>query len=105
MKGKSRGSYGFSLLLRILVWMAGMITLGIFCCLLGYMLLKGLPHLSWDLFSPTYTSENVSLFPALVNTVTITLFSLLLAVPVGILSAVYLVEYAKRETSWSRWWG
>ena len=93
---KSRGGYGLSLLLRILVWAAGMITLGIFCCLLGYMLIKGLPHLSWDLFSPLYTSENVSLFPALINTVTMTLFSLLLAVPVGILSAVYLVEYAKR---------
>ena len=81
---KTRGSYGLSMVLRLLVWAAGMITLGIFCCLVGYMLIKGLPHLSWDLFSPVYTSENVSLFPALVNTVSMTLFSLLLAVPVAL---------------------
>lgn len=96
VSGKSRGGYGLSRLLRILVWAAGMITLGIFCCLLGYLLMKGLPHLSWDLFSLVYTSENVSLLPALINTVSMTLCSLLLAVPVGVLSAVYLVEYAKR---------
>jgi phosphate transport system permease protein len=49
-----------------------------------------------SLFSFTYNSENVSLFPALVNTVTVTLLSLLIAVPLGIFSAIYLVEYAQR---------
>ena len=57
---------------------------------------KGIPHIRLDLFSPDYTSENVSLFPALVNTVWITALSLLIAVPLGIFSAVYLTEYAKR---------
>jgi phosphate transport system permease protein len=59
-------------------------------------LIKGVPHLSLDLFSLKYTSENVSLFPALINTVTMTFFSLLIAVPLGIFSAIYLVEYARR---------
>ena len=62
----------------------------------GYILVKGVPHITLDLFAFKYTSENVSLFPALVNTITMTLVSLLIAVPLGIFAAIYLVEYAKR---------
>jgi phosphate transport system permease protein len=64
--------------------------------LFGYILVKGIPNFSPDLFSPEYTSENVSLFPALVNTVIITLAALLAAVPVGICSAIWLAEYSRR---------
>jgi phosphate transport system permease protein len=60
------------------------------------VLIKGIPHLSFSLFSFSYNSENVSLFPSLINTVTITLLSLIIAVPLGIFSAIYLVEYARR---------
>ena len=59
-------------------------------------MIKGIPNLSLDLFSLEYTSENVSLFPAMVNTVTMTLLSLVISVPLGVFSAIYLVEYAKR---------
>ena len=64
--------------------------------LVGYILIKGVPNLTPSLFSLKYTSENVSLLPALVNTLFMTALSLLFAVPVGIGSAVYLTEYAKR---------
>jgi phosphate transport system permease protein len=64
--------------------------------LFGYILVKGVPSLSLDLFSFKYTSENVSLFPALVNTVVITLAALLAAVPVGICAAIWLAEYSRR---------
>lgn len=82
--------------LRGLVYLAATFTVGILLFLVGYILYKGVPHLKPDLFSFTYNSENVSLFPAMINTVTMTAFSLLLAVPLGIFSAIYLVEYAKR---------
>jgi len=72
------------------------ITVGVFLLLIGYILVKGLPHITLSLFAFEYNSENVSLFPALVNTLTMTLLSLLIAVPLGICSAVYLAEYAKR---------
>lgn len=83
--------------LRMIVYFSAVFTLGTLIFLVGYILFKGLPHLSWDLFSWTYTSENVSLFPALVNTLTMTLLSLLIAAPLGIFSAIYLVEYAKKR--------
>ncbi len=85
-----------SIALRITVYASGLLTVGVLLCLVVYILIKGVPHLSLDLFSLKYTSENVSLFPALINTVTMTLLSLLIAVPLGIFSAIYLVEYAKR---------
>ena len=70
----------------------------IFCLvyIVGFVLLKGVPYLKPSLFALNYTSENVSLFPALVSTVMITVLSLIFAVPLGIFSAIYLVEYARR---------
>ena len=64
--------------------------------LLAYILIKGIPYLTPSLFAWEYNSENVSLMPALVNTVIMTGLSLLIAVPLGIFAAIYLVEYAKR---------
>lgn len=85
-----------SAVLRALVYLAAGLTFGALICLILYILIKGIPNLSLDLFSPTYNTENVSLFPALVNTITMTLLSLVIAVPLGVFSAIYLVEYAKR---------
>lgn len=85
-----------SILLKSAVYTAAAITVTTLIALVVYILIKGVPHLSFDLFSLQYTSENVSLFPALVNTITMTFISLLIAVPLGIFSSLYLVEYAKR---------
>ena len=63
--------------------------------LLVYVLVKGVPNLNADIFSWEYTSDNCSLVPALINTVYMTLLSLLIAGPIGIFAAIYLVEYAK----------
>ena len=85
-----------SLFLRSAVYLAASTTVLALLFIVGYILIKGIPHLSLDLFRLKYTSENVSLFPALVNTITMTLLSLLIAAPLGIFSAIYLVEYARR---------
>ena len=85
-----------SCILRTLVYCAAGITVLTLVFILAYILLKGVPHITPDLFSLEYNSENASLFPALINTVLMTLASLVLAVPLGIFSAVYLVEYARR---------
>lgn len=83
-------------LLRSLVWAAAMLTCAILIMLVAYILIKGVPHLTPSLFSLHYNSQNVSLMPALINTILMTALSLLIAVPLGIFSAVYLVEYAQR---------
>ncbi|HWP52304.1 MAG TPA: phosphate ABC transporter permease PstA [Clostridia bacterium] len=85
-----------SFVLRALVWLATASTTLVFVSIVGYVLIKGVPNLTLSLFSLTYNSENVSLFPALINTIGITALSLLVAVPLGVFSAVYTVEYARR---------
>ena len=81
--------------LRIVVWAAA-ITVGVLVALIAYILIMGIPNLSPKLFEWEYTTENVSMMPAIINTIVMTILSLLLAVPVGIFSAIYLVEYARR---------
>lgn len=82
--------------LKCLVYAAAIFTFAVLIFLIGYILVQGVPNLSIDLFAFEYNSENVSVFPALVNTIIIALVALLIAVPIGIFSAIYLVEYAKR---------
>ena len=85
-----------AILLRILVYFATIVTVGALLFVVGYILYKGIPNLSWKLFEWKYTTENLSLMPALLNTILMTALSLLIAVPLGVFAAIYLVEYAKR---------
>ncbi|MDD4510064.1 MAG: phosphate ABC transporter permease PstA [Oscillospiraceae bacterium] len=85
-----------SFILFLLVNLAAILTAVVVLFLLVYVLVNGIPHLSWDLFSLHYTTENVSLLPAFINTIIMTFLSLLVAAPLGIFAAIYLVEYAKR---------
>lgn len=85
-----------SLVLLLLVVSATVITVSVLLFIIGYILVKGIPNITTDLFAWKYTSENVSLSPAIINTLIIVVLALLIAVPLGIFAAVYLVEYAKR---------
>lgn len=82
--------------LKGLVWFGAIMTIGILAFLVLYILIMGVPNLSLDLFAFKYTTENVSLFPALVNTIIMIAVTLIIAVPLGIGSAIFLEEYAKR---------
>lgn len=85
-----------SLILLILVIGAAVITLAVLIFIIAYILINGVPNLSWSLFQWNYNSENSSMMPAIINTVIMTILALLISVPFGIGAAVYLVEYAKR---------
>ena len=85
-----------SLILLLLVCGAALITMLTLLYLIVYILVKGIPYITPDLFSFTYTSDNVSLMPALISTVVMTIIALVIALPLGIGAAIYSVEYAKR---------
>ena len=85
-----------SFILMILVMLGAVITFAVLLFLIAYILMNGVPHLKPSLFAWEYSSENASVMPALVNTIVMTLLSLLIAVPFGIFSAIFLVEYADR---------
>ena len=85
-----------SLLLRLAVTLSAAVTVFVLVTLVAYILIKGIPNLKPSLFAWEYTTENTSMLPAIINTLTMTVLSLLMAVPVGVCSAIYLVEYAGR---------
>lgn len=87
----------FEYIANIIVGTAAFLTVSALITIVGFILIKGVPYLNPSLFSFKYTSENVSLMPALISTIIMTLLSLLITVPLGIFSAIYLTEYAKRN--------
>ena len=93
---RARGQRYYSWVLKILVWLAALLTAGVILLMVGYILVTGVPNLTLDLFAWTFTTDNQSMMPALVNTVVMTLLTLLIAVPIGVGAAIYMVEYAKR---------
>jgi len=84
------------LLLFLLTWLSIIATAAVLLFVVGYVVINGLPHITPSLFSRQFTIENQSLFPALMGTLMIVGLSLVLAVPLGVFSAIYLVEYARR---------
>ena len=83
-------------LYRAAVYAGAAFSVGVLVLIVGYILIKGVPHLSPELFAWEYNSTNVSMMPAIINTLLMTLLSLLVCVPLGIGAAIYLTEYAKR---------
>lgn len=85
-----------SLALHGIVVLAAALTAAVLLFIIAYILVNGIPNLKPSLFSLTYTSENVSMLPSIVNTLIMAALSLLIAGPLGIFAAIYLVEYAGR---------
>jgi phosphate transport system permease protein len=92
----SRGHKISERTLAAVTWISAIITISVLAYIVCFIFVKGVPYIKPSLFSLTYDSDNVSLMPALISTVIMTLLSLVIAVPLGVLSAIYLTEYAKR---------
>ena len=87
-----------SLIMLILILLAVTITVASMIYLVIYILVNGIPYITQDLFAWKYNTENVSMTPAIINTIIMVFLTLLLAVPIGIAAAIYLVEYSKRNS-------
>ena len=94
MKISTRKIVDFTL--KGLTWLFAAIAFSVLVFIIVHVLIKGIPFLKPSLFEFNYTPDNVSLFPALVTTVLVVALSLLIAVPLGVFAAIYLVEYARR---------
>lgn len=87
-----------SLFFYIIVRLAILTSVATFAFIIGYILYNGVEYLTPSLFEWTYTSENVSMMPAIINTITMVLLSLLIATPIAIFGAVFLEEYANSKS-------
>jgi len=94
---KKRNAYIWTM--RVLMWLAAGITAALMLFLLGYVLIKGLPNISWELLStkPSYLRGTVGILPDILNTLYIILTTLLLVLPLGVGAAIYLTEYATNK--------
>ena len=92
-----RRAYGC--LMNLAMRIAAGLTCALLLFLIGYLLLRGLPNLSWTLLStsPSYLSGNIGILPDLLNTLYIVIATLLLVLPLGVGAAIYLNEYAKNQ--------
>ena len=93
----------YEVLMSFATKISSFVTIGILAFIILFILVKGIPYIKPSLFSLTYNSENVSLMPAVISTVIMTILSLIIAAPLGIFAAVYLVEYAKRGNKAVTW--
>ena len=94
---KSRKGYIFTM--KLLMWLSVGITAALVLFLLGYILVKGIPHITWELLStkPSYIEERIGILPNILNTLYIILATLVFVIPLGVGAAIYLTEYAKNK--------
>ena len=85
--------------MRILMWLAAGITAALTLFLLGYVLIKGIPNISWELLStkPSYLTGRIGILPDILNTVYIIIATLIFVLPLGVGAAIYLTEYASNK--------
>ncbi len=84
-------------ILKGLVYAAALITILSLFFIILFILLKGVSYLNPSMFEWTYNSTNISMMPAIINTFIMVALSLVVAVPLGVLTAVYMIEYANKE--------
>lgn len=95
-KAISGSRRAYILAMRILMGAAAVITAALVLFLIAYVLVKGLPNVSWTLLStaPSYLSDRIGILPDLLNTLYIVIATLLIVLPLGVGAAIYLTEYA-----------
>ena len=95
-KAISGGRRAYILTMRILMGAAVVITAALVLFLIAYVLIKGLPNVSWTLLStaPSYLSDRIGILPDILNTLYIVIATLLIVLPLGVGAAIYLTEYA-----------
>ena len=89
----------YIVLMRGLMVISTALTVALVLFLMGYVLVKGLPNISWELLStkPSYITERIGILPDMLNTVYIVLATLVIVLPLGVGAAIYLTEYAKNK--------
>ncbi|WP_333637859.1 phosphate ABC transporter permease PstA [Tissierella praeacuta] len=86
-----------SKLIKGIVIFSAFATFSTLFAIIGYILIKGIPYIKPSLFALEYTTENVSLLPAIITTLIMTFLALIIASPIGIFTGFYLIEYAKSD--------
>ncbi len=82
-------------LIKSFIWISAFITVGVLAWILIYIISNGISEISWDFLTNDAKGKNAGIFPMILNTLYLILLSLAISTPIGVCSAIYLVEYAK----------
>lgn len=95
----NRRRKGYILAMKVLMWMSVGITAALVLFMVGYILVQGLPHITWELLStkPSYIAQRIGILPNILNTLYIILAALVFVISLGVGAAIYLTEYAKNK--------
>lgn len=95
----SKRRKGYIFAMKLFMWLSIGITTALVLFLVGYILIKGIPHITWELLStkPSYLSGQIGILPDILNTLYIIIAALLFVIPFGVGTAIYLTEYAKNK--------
>ena len=90
---------GYIWAVRVLMWLAAAITAALTLFIVGYVLFKGIPNLSWELIStkPSFLKGTIGILPDILNTIYVVIATLVIVIPLGVEAAVYLTEYATNQ--------
>ena len=96
MKNTSVRRRAYGLAMKGLMLLAAGLTCALVVFMLGYVLYKGVPNVTWQLLStsPSYLSDTIGILPDILNTVYIVIYTLFIVLPLGVGAAIYLTEYA-----------
>ena len=85
--------------MKALMYLCAALTGALVLFLVSYVLVKGLPNITWGLLStsPSYLTERIGILPDLMNTIYIVLATIVIVLPLGVGAAIYLTEYAKNK--------
>lgn len=85
--------------MRVLMITATALTVALVLFIVGYVLVNGIPNITWELLStkPSYLNDRVGILPDILNTVYIVIATLIVVLPLGVGAAIYLTEYAKNK--------
>ena len=103
MNGQDRRSgrrRAYDIFFKTVVYLSAFLTVALLVVLIGYIFVRGLPHITGQLLStaPSVLKDTIGILPNILNTLYIILFTLLIALPLGVGAAVYLTEYASNKT-------
>ena len=99
IKRLSGGRRAYDRTLRFLLYLCAFITCALLVCIIGFIFVRGLPHVTWQLLStaPSHIRQTIGILPNILNTLYIIFVTLIIVLPLGVGAAVYLTEYAKNR--------
>ena len=96
LSGKRRA---YDRVLRFLLYFCAALTCALLVFIIGYIFVRGLPHITWELLStePSYIRDTIGILPNIINTIYIVVVTLIIILPLGVGAAIYLTEYARNK--------